>query len=334
MKRRLKFPGSRFLRAASLGLVMLSLGAGSFTPARIVSNPRPPAATRGLDDTGTAIYQLPPGVQPVNRVTRSFIRGARPSYAWRRHGNVRELVSFPSYIQHIVVVDMENRTPDDLFGGYYSTGFSTGGTFGSVLNLTNPAGPTPVLTSNSLGAYFDPDHSHWTAFQLDMNGYWAGPNGPPLYCPGGTNICAATATQYSFVPAPEASPYANLVQQFGYNTQTLQSNEGPSFVSHQFLIAGQSGGLPGSKRQDDETPLAPYALFENPSPPNSHPNTLDQQIGGGSCADETRQVEIASMATPYPGENGPGFDPIDLPCNEYTTLLDKLANGLRPPIAD
>ena len=52
---------------------------------------------------------------------RSSLRGARPSFAWRRHGNQQLLVGFNSQIQHVVINYMENRTPENLFGAYWNT---------------------------------------------------------------------------------------------------------------------------------------------------------------------------------------------------------------------
>jgi hypothetical protein len=43
--------------------------------------------------------------------------GEHPSYAWRRHGRVKRQLQFPTPIQHIFVISMENRTVENLLCG-------------------------------------------------------------------------------------------------------------------------------------------------------------------------------------------------------------------------
>jgi len=45
---------------------------------------------------------------------------------------------------------------------------------------------------------------------------------------------------YAYVPPAEVQPYWNLAGQFTLGDRMFQSNTGPSFVAHQYLIAGQS----------------------------------------------------------------------------------------------
>ncbi len=88
------------------------------------------------------------------------------------------MVQFPTQIQHVVVVIMENRTVvDNLFSAYYGLPYYPGGqqsglTWDQVMSLHNPNSP-PVLTSTLLEAKFDPDHSHQPGFKTDANGQWA-----------------------------------------------------------------------------------------------------------------------------------------------------------------
>jgi phospholipase C len=81
-------------------------------------------------------------------------RGAHPSHAWQGRGRERRMITFPSQVQHVVVIVMENRTVDNLFAGYYSSTFcgpSHNAQCGlsNELDLHNPA-VAPTLWPNTL----------------------------------------------------------------------------------------------------------------------------------------------------------------------------------------
>jgi len=46
---------------------------------------------------------------------------------------------------------------------------------------------------------------------------------------------------YSYISPTEIAPYWTLAQEFTLGDRMFQSNSGPSFVAHQYMIAGQSG---------------------------------------------------------------------------------------------
>jgi len=75
------------------------------------------------------------------------LRGAHPTHAWRRWGRIKRMITFPTPVQHVVVIVMENRTVDNLFSAYYGSNFcgpSHSANCGSALDLYNPnalAGP-------------------------------------------------------------------------------------------------------------------------------------------------------------------------------------------------
>ena len=176
--------------------------------------PAPPNAQFG-DALSPGFFSPPPGIRPVNAVIPSRIPHARRSYAWRIRGNRRELVTFSTPIQHIVVIYMENRTPENLFGAFYSvTNPSTGNTFGTDLKLIDPASIN--LTPEPLTTRGDPGHKHSPDFVNDALGNW-----PVSPSPG-----------YWYVPTSGPSPsvdnYIKLIEDWAYDNSTLQGNEGPS----------------------------------------------------------------------------------------------------------
>jgi phospholipase C len=86
-----------------------------------------------------------------------------------------------------------------------------------------PLAPTP------LGGGSDIDHSH--------TGWWQQWNNGAMDNFGNQG----TMLPYSYVKSSEVTPYWTLAKEFTLGDRMFQSNTGPSFVAHQYMIAGQSG---------------------------------------------------------------------------------------------
>jgi phospholipase C len=124
-------------------------------------------------------------------------------------------------IQHIVIIMQENRSFDNLFNGF--PGADTAQT-GMYKGVAVPLQPTP------LGNGPDLDHSH--------PGWWREwDHGAMDNFANGTSMLA-----YSYVNPSELAPYWTLARNFTLGDRMFQSNTGPSFAAHQYMIAGQSGG--------------------------------------------------------------------------------------------
>lgn len=290
------------------GMVVVSVvaTAGTVSPATAPPTPR---SAQFWDSLSPGFFSPPPGVRPVNPIipNRRFPH-ARRSYAWRVHGNRRELVTFSTPIQHVVVIYMENRTPENLFGALYNVrNPSTGNTFGTDLKLVDPSSLTPPLSPQPLTYGKNPGHKHEPDFYDEAtNGVWptAGNDSGYWYVP--------TAG-----PSPSVSNYIALIEDWAYENSTLQSNEGPSFVAHQYAIAGQSGGLSNSN-------IAPNGMSENPDPSG------DTLPGKGTCFSTTAHPQTVAAvgmygAYPTPSTTPPSFSPS--PCADYTTILDAVASA-------
>ena len=128
---------------------------------------------------------------------------------------ITPVTSSASPIQHIVVIMQENRSFDNLFNGFPGADTVQSGSNGSVVT---PLGNGPDL-----------DHSHlnwWREWdQGKMDGF--GNEG--------------TLLPYSYISETETGPYWTLAKKFTIGDRMFQSNTGPSFVAHQYMIAGQSG---------------------------------------------------------------------------------------------
>ena len=175
-------------------------------------------------------------------------------------------------IRHIVVIMQENRSFDHLFNGFPGADtVQSGMSHGIEVPLT----PVP------LGDGQDIDHSHV--------GWWQQWDGGAMDNFGNNG----TLLPYSFVKPEEVTPYWTLAQNYTLGDRMFQANTGPSFVAHQYMIAGQSG-----------------KATENPS----------GGIWGCGAAPDARVPVVGPNGTDLPGV---------YPCFDYQTIADLLdARGI------
>jgi phospholipase C len=147
-----------------------------------------------------------------------------------------------SPIKYVIVIVQENRTVDNLFQGQPGVETQSWG----YDHLDNHV----QLVPQSIATAGDPSHRH-EAFMTECNAT------PPPPGPGGTLQCqmngfdlekvkCAAGVQcvslYSYVPADETQIERDYISTYAFGDHVFQTNEGPSFPAHQYLIAGQSGG--------------------------------------------------------------------------------------------
>ena len=175
-----------------------------------------------------------------------------------------------SPIEHIVVIMQENRTFDNLFNGFPGADTVSRGVSNGVEIPLNPV---------SLADPRDLHHSHlrwWQDWnQGKMDGFAQRDADPPTL-------------PYSYVPKSELEPYWTMATQYTLGDRMFQPNTGPSFVAHQYMIAGQSGNA-----------------AENPS----------GVIWGCDAPSDTRVALIGPNGTDLAGV---------YPCFEYPTIADIL----------
>ncbi|HEY0757935.1 MAG TPA: alkaline phosphatase family protein [Acidisarcina sp.] len=176
-----------------------------------------------------------------------------------------------SRIQHIVIIMQENRSFDNLFNGFPGAdSVQSGMSHGVAVNLQ--AVPFEQHT--------DLDHSHigwWTDWNNgQMDGFSHAKKGYPI-----------PELPYAYVPQSETIPYWTLAKRFTLGDRMFQSNTGPSFVAHQYMIAGQS-------QQTDENP---------------------DGIWGCDASASTRVALLGPNGTDLPGV---------YPCFDYQTMADNL----------
>ncbi len=176
----------------------------------------------------------------------AFAPAAPASYAIVAPG-----LSGLSKIHHVVIIFQENRSVDDLFNGL--PGADT------VKNGINSRGQRVPLRAESLTAPYDLSHMH-SAFVLEygkgkMNGFDKEGSG----CIGvGAGICPpADVRAYGYVPHKESAPYFAMAGQYAFADRMFQTNQGPSFPAHQYIVSGTSSITNGVSLRAAENPSAP-----------------------------------------------------------------------------
>lgn len=145
---------------------------------------------------------------------------------------------FGQKIQHVVVIVQENRTPDNLFHGLPNADIGNSG--------VNSQGQTITLFQTDLVPPFDLNHRHADFVSMYDGGKMDGADLIPVVCPAGTTNCAPPSPQFTYVNPAEVAPYFALAQQYTFGDRMFQTNQGPSFPAHQFLLAGTSAPAVGS----------------------------------------------------------------------------------------
>lgn len=184
-----------------------------------------------------------------------------------------------STIKHIVIIMQENRSFDNLFMGFPGADTVTSGM---------SKGKSVALQPIPLEQGWDLDHSHtgwwvdWDNGALDGFDGKSGPNGGSDYFP-------IPNLPYAYVPQAETAPYWTLAERYTLGDRMFQSNSGPSFVAHQYMIAGQSA-----------------EMDENPD---------ESQSWGCDSMSGTRVALLGPNGTDLPGI---------YPCVDYQTMADLL----------
>lgn len=199
-------------------------------------------------------------------------------------------------IKHVVIIFQENRTPDNLFHGLPNADIADAG-------LTSTGELIP-LTPTSLKLGYDMGHSHESFLKMYAGGKMNGadrvaascvPNCPPY-------------PAYRYIDPAEVKPYFDMAEQYTFADRMFQTNQGPSFPAHQFIISGTSAPSQGSDMYASENILGPIL-------------TTDQSFAKSTCGMPSQMVLLID---PHGQENQ-----IQPACFEHSTLLDLLdVNGV------
>jgi phospholipase C len=157
-------------------------------------------------------------------------------------------------IQHIIIIMQENRSFNNLFYGFPGA---------RTAKFGNGHGTKYTVEKVDLAYYFDLNHSHSQFLEDYDQGKDDGWDGEILPQPGKNPKCQGKDNNpyyqnepscwvisknpvdkqraFSYVDHTEITPYWTMAKEYALGDEAFSSNNGPTFVSHQYLVAGQSG---------------------------------------------------------------------------------------------
>ncbi len=144
-------------------------------------------------------------------------------------------------IDHVVIIIQENRSLDNLFQGYpgadtRSYGFTS---TGAKVSLAPTDLSIPWDVYHTFQSYISACNGKGSlpGTKCRMNGF----DKELVTCGHGPPPCPSKTPQYGYVPENEVKPYFSMAQQYVLGDKMFASNlDGSSFISHQYIIAGQA----------------------------------------------------------------------------------------------
>lgn len=197
-------------------------------------------------------------------------------------------------IDHVVIIFQENRTTDNLFHGFPGADIADTG--------LDSQGNTITLQPRPLADDYDIGHAHGAFTVSYDDGRMDGFDKVPAACDeSGDTTCLPPNPAYAYVNPEDVAPYFELAQRYVFADRMFQTNQGPSFPAHQYIISATS--------QPDAS--SPLFASENP---------FDRATGvnneAGCDAPDTSQVPLIDAS----GDE----HHFVYPCFEHQTLMDLL----------
>ncbi len=220
-----------------------------------------------------------------------------------------------SPIQHIVIIIQENRTFDNMFHGFPGANtVSTGMGHGTTYTL-QPIKLTWRWDLNHDHSQFleDYDQGKDDGFDDEILAYKHGPGCPDDPTERNEPTCWIISKQqmwkqmaYSYVKQSDVKQYWTLASEYALGDKAFASNSGPTYVAHQYLIAGESG----------------HAV--------EVPSTQPWGCGGPTTGSDAETVNLLAygQANPPVYSKATGHEVAGpFPCFTYPTIADLLDNA-------
>jgi phospholipase C len=201
-------------------------------------------------------------------------------------------------IQHVVIIFQENRSTDNLFQdpNLIQRGADIQ-SFG-----VNSKGQMIQLTPLTLASDYGPNHGHADFLSMYDNGKMDGADKISILCNQGAKNCPPPNAQFTYVPQGEVGPYFTMAETYTFADRMFQTNQGPSFPAHQYILSGASA--------QTANPDSLYAA-ENPF------GIADPGVPAGCIAPADEVVYLINLATGDESQNS-------YPCYDHPTLTDSL----------
>jgi phospholipase C len=215
-------------------------------------------------------------------------------------------------IQHVIVVVQENRTTDNLFQdqNLINAGADIQNYGVNSSGQRIPLSQIDLGTTGSSPDAYDVDHEHEafvTMCDLDTatnNCKMDGADKVRTTCNKTLGLCPPPPNpQFMYVNPADVAPYFQMAEQYTFADRMFQTNQGPSFPAHQFILSGTSAPTAGSVKFAADEPLGIVSRYT------------------GCIAPSIQYVELINP--------GGVEDEAIYPCFEHQTLTDLLdAAGL------
>jgi phospholipase C len=161
----------------------------------------------------------------------------------------------------------------------------------------NLQGQLVPLQPVNLSEPYDLGHFHADFLNAFNGGAMNGFDRENITCPG---CSPPPEPAYAYVPQSQVQPYWSLAQTFAFADEMFQTNEGPSFPSHMYLVSGTAA-------MDSSNVF--YGM-DNPSAPS----------GAATAGCDSVAGTLVSLINPATGALGSKV----FPCFDHTTLFDSL----------
>ncbi len=207
-------------------------------------------------------------------------------------------------IQHVVIIFQENRTPDNLFQDPVLIGRGADiQNYGvNSLGAKIPLSPIDLGTVGSNPQNYDLSHTHGAFVAMcDLNSStnvcaMDGADKIIYTCQKGATGCPPPNPQFMYVNPADVQPYFQMAEQYTFADRMFQTNQGPSFPAHQFIISGTSA------------PTATSDLFAS-----------GNMVGPGAAGCAAPPTQLVELIDPTGSESSTMY-----PCFEHPTLTDLL----------
>jgi len=208
-------------------------------------------------------------------------------------GSITQSHVLAGKFRHIVIIFQENRTPDNLF---HDPALIKAGADIATSGV-NSAGQKVPFRPIPLGISYDLDHSHKAFQAMYDGGKMNGANQVAVICNNAAG-CPSSQPNFLYVRAQDVQPYFQMAEQYTFGDRMFQTNQGPSFPAHQFIISGTSAPSPGSTSF-----VADNAIGQN-------------GIANTGCTAPPTEKVLGVTAT--------GSQFFMYPCTDHQTLTDEL----------
>ncbi len=188
-------------------------------------------------------------------------------------------------IQHVIVIVQENRTPDNLFQdpNLINAGADIQNYGVNSTGRTIPLTPINLGTTGSNPDSYDVSHTHAAFVQMcNLNPTtntcaMDGADKIQTTCNRSLGPCPPPSNpQFMYVKPEDVAPYFQMAETYTFADRMFQTNQGPSFPAHQFILSGTSAPQAGSDEFAADEPGGVASRFSGcVAPPLQYVELID-----------------------------------------------------------